>query len=308
MDETATDAHGIFCRYRGNCRMTILRLDKARREEAKRKADKYCSRDGGAPQPNPDLDPLGEMSPADYSRCRAFLSATTGIPKTFLDEEYRERHKAYKEDGGLEDFMAEPDPWPDPVDGNVLLLEIVDAIKRHMVLPEGAAEVIALWAVFTHAHDCFEISPYLAITSPTPECGKTTLLTLLGCLVRRPVPASNLTGPAVFRAVDKWSPTLLIDEADTYLRDSDDLRGILNCGHHRHNAYILRCHGEHHDLRRFRTWAPKAIACIGTLPRRWSVAQSISSCKEDSSPNQSCLCVATGFLISPPFIARPHGG
>jgi hypothetical protein len=76
-------------------------------------------------------------------------------------------------------------------------------------------------------------SPILAVTSPTPECGKTTLLTLLSALVPRALSAANITAAATFRAVEKWRPTLLIDEADTFLRDNDDLRGVLNSGHSR---------------------------------------------------------------------------
>jgi hypothetical protein len=34
-------------------------------------------------------------------------------------------------------------------------------------------------------------------------------------------------------------PTLLIDEADTFLRDNEDLRGVLNSGH-RHGGSVLR--------------------------------------------------------------------
>jgi hypothetical protein len=120
--------------------------------------------------------------------------------------------------------------------------------------------------LFTHAHDCFEISPVLAATSPAPECGKTTLLTLLGELVPSPLPASNITGPALFRAVEKWSPTVLIDEADTFLRDSDELRGILNSGHNKRNAWVVRTQGDDYEPRRFSTWAPKAVALIGKLP------------------------------------------
>ena len=106
----------------------------------------------------------------------------------------------------------------------------------------------------------------LGITSPTPECGKTTVLTFLGAIVPRPLPAANITPAAVFRAVEKWSPTVLIDEADTFLRDNNELRGILNSGHQRRNAYVVRTVGEDHEPKRFRTWAPKAVALIGKLP------------------------------------------
>jgi putative DNA primase/helicase len=118
----------------------------------------------------------------------------------------------------------------------------------------------------THAHDAWTISPLLAATSPTPECGKTTLLTMIGALVPRPLPASNITAAALFRAVEKWRPTLVIDEADTFLRDSDELRGVINSGHNKANAFVIRTSGDDHEPKTFSTWAPKAIALIGHLP------------------------------------------
>jgi putative DNA primase/helicase len=41
----------------------------------------------------------------------------------------------------------------------------------------------------------------------------------------------------VFRVTDYFMPTLLLDEADTFLTDSEGLRGILNSGHMRSQAY-----------------------------------------------------------------------
>jgi len=88
----------------------------------------------------------------------------------------------------------------------------------------------------------------------------------LAALVPKPLLASNITAAALFRAVEKWRPTLLVDEADTFLRDSDELRGVLNSGHNRSQAYVIRTAGDDHEPRHFRTWAPKVIALIGKLP------------------------------------------
>ena len=83
---------------------------------------------------------------------------------------------------------------------------IADTARDHVILPDGAADAVALWAAFAHAHDCFTISPLLAITSPTPECGKTVLLDLLDGLVPKALPASNVTSSVVFRAIERWAP------------------------------------------------------------------------------------------------------
>ena len=60
-------------------------------------------------------------------------------------------------------------------------------------------------------------------------------------------------------------PTLLIDEADTFARDNDELRGILNSGH-RQGGHVLRAVGDEHEPRAFKTYSAVAIACIGNLP------------------------------------------
>ena len=118
----------------------------------------------------------------------------------------------------------------------------------------------------THALDAFDISPRLAITSPEKGCGKTTLLDLIGHVVPRPLPTSNATPAVIFRSIEAGRPTLLIDEADTFLAGRDELRGILNSGHRRSGAFVLRCEGDNHDPRRWSTWAPIVIAMIGRLP------------------------------------------
>jgi len=73
----------------------------------------------------------------------------------------------------------------------------------------------------------------------------------------------------LFRIVEKFSPTLLIDEADSFLGDNDELRGINNSGHRRWAAFVLRTVGDEHEPRQFSTWGPKAIALIGKLPSTW---------------------------------------
>lgn len=61
-------------------------------------------------------------------------------------------------------------------------------------------------------------------------------------------------------------PTLLIDEADTFVTTSEELRGVINSGHTRATAYVVRTEGEDLQPRRFSTWAPIAFATIGKLP------------------------------------------
>jgi Protein of unknown function (DUF3631) len=82
--------------------------------------------------------------------------------------------------------------------------------------------------------------------------------------VPRPLSSQNVTPAAIFRVVEAHQPTLLIDEADTFLYDNDDLRGILNGN--RKGSRVLRTVGDDHEPRAFSVYAAAAIALIGQLP------------------------------------------
>src|SRR5579859_527739 len=122
--------------------------------------------------------------------------------------------------------MAEVEAWGEAVDGGKLLDELAAVVRRFVVLPEWGSETVALWVVHTYAFELREVSVYLGIESPEKRCGKTTLLTVLGELVNRPVLAANISPSAFFRVIEELRPTLLIDEADTLLQGNDELRGI----------------------------------------------------------------------------------
>ena len=68
--------------------------------------------------------------------------------------------------------------------------------------------------------------------------------------------------------IEQSAPTLLIDEADTFAKDDEELRGLLNSGHTRRTAFVLRSVpiGDNQwDARKFSTWAPMALSGIGRL-------------------------------------------
>ena len=135
-------------------------------------------------------------------------------------------------------------PWPEPVDGVLLLDELLHLKTRFAVLPKWAPEVCTLFVVHTYAYELRDVCTYLGIESPIRRCGKTTLMTLLSELVNRPEPAANISSPAFFRVIDEMQPTLLIDEADTLLPGNNQLRGILNSGYTRKTAYVVRVASE----------------------------------------------------------------
>jgi putative DNA primase/helicase len=163
-------------------------------------------------------------------------------------------------------LVAPPAPWPGPVDGASLLSDVEAAILAHAVLPDGAAVAMAMWILHTYCLDAAAITPRLAIISPTKRCGKTTVLKLLGTLACKPLAAASLTPAVLYRVVEAFSPTILVDEADTFLAEQDELRGILNAGHDRHSAVVPRCVGDDFEPKVFRVFGAVAIAAIGKLP------------------------------------------
>ncbi len=163
-------------------------------------------------------------------------------------------------------ILSDPEPWDYPVEAQELLGDIVAFLKRFLVLPQAGPATVALWIVHTYGLAAFFISPILAVLSSQKRCGKTLALDILGRLVSRPLFSGNLTAAVAFRAVEKFQPTLLIDEADTYLPKNDELKCVLNSGHRKATATIVRAVGEDFEPRVFSCWSAKSIAGIGKLP------------------------------------------
>ncbi len=158
------------------------------------------------------------------------------------------------------------EPWSDPVDGAALLADISSCFERFAVLPEHGKVILALWTVHTYTVEVAQASPIPAIESPEKRCGKTTVMGTLLHVTDRAVSASNISSGALYRYIEKYHPTLLIDEADSFMKDNEELRGVVNSGHTRHTAFVIRCQGDTNEPTRFGTWGAKAIALIGKLP------------------------------------------
>ena len=222
----------------------------------------------GDPDDDAEIARLAALSPLAYEREREATAKRLGVRAAALDRnvEAKQARRSERSDQSPALILPALEPWPEPVDGAALFTRIVAALRAHIVMEDGGAEAVALWALHAHALDAFAYSPRLAITSAERRCGKTTLLDVLGCLVPRPLQTANATAPAVFRTIELHTPTLLIDDADTFLNRNDELRGVLNSGHRKATASVLRLDGDDHVPRTFGTWAPTAIAMIGSLP------------------------------------------
>lgn len=189
--------------------------------------------------------------------------------------------------------LWDPEPWPEPVATTDLLAALVALFERYLILPQGGAVALAAWTLHTWtAHDAAEFSPRVNITSPTMRCGKSHVLKVLRAVVRRPLKGDGMTAAVVFRLINTYRPTILMDEADTLGEDATEaLRRVLNAGFER-SGVVWRCVGEDHEPSPFSVFGPFAIARIGKLPvtvqdrgfplsmRRKSRHESVASLRE----------------------------
>jgi putative DNA primase/helicase len=204
----------------------------------------------------------------EYDKVRSEVAETLGIRVSTLDDKVTARREAMDADEKVGPAHWNVAPAAAPVDGAELLDRLRAVFRRYIMLPPGADVALPLWVLHAWTHDSCEISPILCLTSPTKRCGKTSVMILLTYLTPRSELAANVSTASIFRFIEAEHPTLLIDEADSFLSDNDEMRGVLNSGHTKAGANVVRMvetNGEH-VAQRFSTWAPKAIALIKGLP------------------------------------------
>ena len=145
--------------------------------------------------------------------------------------------------------------------------DMSDALKSFVIFrnPEEA-DAVTLWCVGTYLMDIWQLFPKLLINSPERECGKTTLLLAIEALVENGMIASSITPAAIYRIIENHRPTLLIDEADRFLKFSEELNGIINAGHTRRTATRIHCEKNKDgtiEQKSFSLWGAQVIAGIG---------------------------------------------
>jgi len=211
---------------------------------------------------------LAILSVLEYERCRKEEADKLGCREAVLDKLVESRRPKTREVNGLQGNavqLTDVEPWPDPVKGAEVLDAIAEAFKRYVVLPDGAADVCSLWCALAHVFEVFLCSPRLNVRSAEPECGKTTLRDVMGLFAPRPILTENLTVAVLFRLVNAQKPVLLADEYDAWMRDNEEMRGLLNAGHRR-GAKVYRCEGDGNEVRAFNAYAPAMLCGIGSLP------------------------------------------
>jgi len=219
------------------------------------------------PDINNTVNRLAALPPIEYDKVREEEAKVIGIRVSTLDKEVEAERKLLEEEGADQNsIVSDVDQWPEVIQGDQLLSELESIYRQYTILPDGAAVVLSLWTLGTYCFDAFRIYPMINLSSPEKRCGKSTVMALLKALTNKSLLASNISPAAIYRITELCKPTLLIDEADTFLKDNDELRGVVNSGHSKDTAFVIKCDGDQNVPKKFSTWTPKALAMIGELP------------------------------------------
>lgn len=220
----------------------------------------------------PDADPVGRTHMATIAEhltgvagAVSLVEPPEGVPAGW------DAADAIAEGRDLAALLAGP-PTPSLAEA---LDQIASFLRRYVVFarPEAIVAVV-LWIAHTHALQYADATPYLAISSPEKQSGKTRLLECLQLLAHDCSGiAITPTASTIFRTLEATpDATLLLDELDAVFRDRSDkyeeVRAVINAGHRRGATVPRSVPGPKNTwvVKQFPVFGPKALAGIGKLP------------------------------------------
>ena len=165
--------------------------------------------------------------------------------------------------GGL---VAEIEPYHEPVTHDEIYTALYSLVHEHMAIDEPLKVAFVLWVIFTYLTDISDFAPIAWITAPERQCGKSTLLGLFERVVNKPMAFNNITQAVLYRVMEQFKPTLLIDEIDTSLKDKNELLGIVNAGYSRHASNVPRMNQDKGGIvEKFDVFGAKVFSGIGEM-------------------------------------------
>jgi hypothetical protein len=161
-----------------------------------------------------------------------------------------------------------------PEEGSQLLADLMLFLQTYVRLSEDGYLILAPWILHTHAFAAWTRTPYLHVSSATPECGKTLLLELLELLVPNPLLIMGVSVAALARAIEQDHPVLLLDEVDQYLAGDRELLAAImqtiNSGYKKSGNRLVpepsKDGGRGWVTRKLNTFCPKVLSGISGLP------------------------------------------
>jgi len=158
------------------------------------------------------------------------------------------------------------------VDGVRLLDDIVAYYRKYVRLRQDEYDVMAPWVLHCHAFLAFSRTPYLSVSSPSPECGKTQLLEVTELLVPNPWLTMSVTNAVLGRKIDQSHPVLMLDEIDNLLAGDKELlaaiKATVNSGYKKSGSRSILepIKGGGWVCKNLSTFCPKILSGISGLP------------------------------------------
>lgn len=137
-------------------------------------------------------------------------------------------------------------------------------LKDFIYFPnEGSYTFISIWIIGTYLFKNFDYYPYMHINAPKGS-GKSTLLEVLENLCFNSKFYVDPTPAVVFREIELYQPTLLLDEVEDFKNNSSkrDLLSLLNQGFSQ-RSNLPRVTGK--DITYYNMYCPKAFAGINKI-------------------------------------------
>jgi hypothetical protein len=142
----------------------------------------------------------------------------------------------------------------------VLIDEIRSFIHKYYEYPKVFEDLDPYYVLHTWNYDKFSVTPYRRVLGDYGT-GKSRFLRVLGSICYRPFFSSSASSIAsVYRMIDRFHGTVIIDEADFYSTNYHaDIVKILNCGYQK-GTPIFKCELETFNPQAFNVYCPKIVA------------------------------------------------
>jgi len=138
--------------------------------------------------------------------------------------------------------------------------DIKEFINRWLDIPEDMLQ-FSVWNIKrSWVYERFHTLNYLRALGDT-GMGKSRFIDTLGSIHYKPINSSGATTPApVFRIIDKWKGTLILDESDFQKSDeSQDIIKIINQGFEK-GKFVMRCDENNREkIKFFDPFCPKIL-------------------------------------------------
>ena len=141
-------------------------------------------------------------------------------------------------------------------------------ILRHYLDSEDSRTFVylAAWITGTYFFPMFNYYPYIHFTG-TKNVGKSKTMSLIACLAFNAVMSTSMSAASLFRAVDGWRSTVLMDETEyLHQKEFSDKRLIMNGGFQK-GSFVTRTEkeGDTYHVKQFHNYCPKVFASIEDL-------------------------------------------